>query len=378
MKLKLAITYGILEWGLIYLITVILNHFITDDLPYIDITIPLSIIIVTTILTILYIRNFDSNEVIEGLKLGIILFIIDLICDALFLELINNHNPIIENYPIHIISMLIMIPLITTFIGYLAQMEIELRWIIMTVPKNHPRYESLLIRDKMVKANKDGILAPSALIAHGRGEAFDYLLGEKTTLPAKRAMYVAIATMLLAKDPVISVNGNTTALVANDIIKLAKVLDAKIEINLFYRTPERVEKIAEVYKKLGYENILGTDEDTLKNLKGIENPRATASKDGIYDADAILVPLEDGDRAEILAKTGKSIITIDLNPLSRTSIKSNVSIVDNIIRAVPMMIQIAEDLKEQDNVLLRDLIENFNNKENLKDSLEEFKIKEEE
>ena len=45
MKLKLAITYGILEWGLIYLITVILNHFITDDLPYIDITIPLSIII---------------------------------------------------------------------------------------------------------------------------------------------------------------------------------------------------------------------------------------------------------------------------------------------------------------------------------------------
>lgn len=248
----------------------------------------------------------------------------------------------------------------------------------MTVPKNHPRYESLLIRDKMVKANEDGILAPSALIAHGRGEAFDYLLGEKTTLPAKRAMYVAIATMLLAKDPVISVNGNTTALVANDIIKLAKVLDAKIEINLFYRTPERVEKIAEVYKKLGYENILGTDEDTLKNLKGIGNPRATASKNGIYDADAILVPLEDGDRAEILAKTGKSIITIDLNPLSRTSIKSNVSIVDNIIRAVPMMIQIAEDLKEQDNVLLRELIENFNNKENLKDSLEEFKIKEEE
>ena len=378
MKLKLAITYGILEWGLIYLITVILNHFITDDLPYIDITIPLSIIIVTTILTVLYIRNFDSNEVIEGLKLGIILFIIDLICDALFLELINNHNPIIENYPIHVISMLIMIPLITTFIGYLAQMEIELRWIIMTVPKNHPRYESLLIRDKMVKANEDGILAPSALIAHGRGEAFDYLLGEKTTLPAKRAMYVAIATMLLAKDPVISVNGNTTALVANDIIKLAKVLDAKIEINLFYRTPERVEKIAEVYKKLGYENMLGTDEDTLKNLKGIENPRATASKNGIYDADAILVPLEDGDRAEILAKTGKSIITIDLNPLSRTSIKSNVSIVDNIIRAVPMMIQIAEDLKDLDNVLLRELIENFNNKENLKDSLEEFKIKEEE
>lgn len=127
MKLKLAITYGILEWGLIYIITLVLNCFITDNLPYIDITIPLSIIIVTTIIAIVYIRNFNSNEVIEGLKLGIVLFIIDLICDALFLNLISNPNPIIENYPVHALSMLIMIPLITTFIGYLAQMEIELR-----------------------------------------------------------------------------------------------------------------------------------------------------------------------------------------------------------------------------------------------------------
>lgn len=248
----------------------------------------------------------------------------------------------------------------------------------MTVPKNHPRYESLLIREKMVRANEEGILAPSALIAHGRGEAFDYLLSERTTLPAKRAMYVAVASLLLAENPVISVNGNTTALVANDIIKLAKVVNAKIEINLFYRTSERVEKIAEVYRKHGYEDILGTDDDELKYLKGIENPRASASKTGIYNADVILVPLEDGDRAEILAKTGKHIITIDLNPLSRTSMKSNVSIVDNIIRAIPTMIEIAEDLKEQDNNLLNEFIENFNNKENLKDSLEEFKIKKEE
>lgn len=248
----------------------------------------------------------------------------------------------------------------------------------MTVPKNHPRYESLMIREKMVKANEDGILAPSALIAHGRGEAFDYMIGEKTTLPAKRAMYIAVASLLLAENPVISVNGNTTALVLNDIIKLAKTVDAKIEINLFYRTPERVEKIAELYRNHGYKNVLGTDDDELKYLKSIENPRATASKDGIYDADVILVPLEDGDRAEILAKTGKTIITVDLNPLSRTSIKSDVSIVDNIIRAIPTMIQIADDLKEQDEGLLNELIDNFNNKENLKDSLEEFKIKEEE
>ena len=48
------------------------------------------------------------------------------------------------------------------------------------IPKSHPRYESLLLRDKMVKAAQEGYLADSALIAHGRGEAFDYLIGEKT------------------------------------------------------------------------------------------------------------------------------------------------------------------------------------------------------
>ena len=47
--------------------------------------------------------------------------------------------------------------------------------------KSHPRYDSLLLREKIVKASKEGYLAESAMIAHGRGEAFDYLIGEKTT-----------------------------------------------------------------------------------------------------------------------------------------------------------------------------------------------------
>lgn len=246
----------------------------------------------------------------------------------------------------------------------------------MKLSKNHPRYKSLVLREKIVKAGEKGLLAPSALISHGRGETFDYLLGEKTVFPAKRAMYAAVASMLLAENPVISVNGNTTALAIDDIIKFAKKIDAKIEINLFYRTPERVEKLAKLYKEHGYENILGTDDDELKYLKNIENPRASASKEGIYNSDVVLVPLEDGDRAEILAKTGKKIITIDLNPLSRTSKKSDISIVDNLVRAIPLMTQIATDLKDQENEkLLNEIINDFDNKNNLKESIEEFKIK---
>ena len=114
----------------------------------------------------------------------------------------------------------------------------------------------------------------------------------------------------------------------------------------------------------------------MEYINDIKNPRASASKNGIYSADTILVPLEDGDRAEILVKGGKNIITIDLNPLSRTSKMSDVSIVDNIVRAIPFMTKIAEDLKTQDKKLLLDMIEEFNNEDNLKDSLKQIKIKE--
>lgn len=241
------------------------------------------------------------------------------------------------------------------------------------IPKSHPRYESLVLRDKIVKAQKEGYLADSAMIAHGRGESFDYLLGEKTTFPAKRAMYAAVATILLSENPVISVNGNTTALAIDEVIQFAKTVNAKIEINLFYRTDERVEKITELYKKNGYSQILGTKDDDIKYLKSIKNERASASKTGIYSADTVLVPLEDGDRAEILSKTGKKTITIDLNPLSRTSQTSNISIVDNVVRAFPFMTEIAKDLKTQDKQLLINMVNDFDNKENLKESLKLFK-----
>ncbi len=230
------------------------------------------------------------------------------------------------------------------------------------IPKSHPRYESLLLRDKIVKASQKGYLADSGMIAHGRGEAFDYLIGEKTTYPAKRAMYVAVAALLLSNNPVISVNGNASALACDELIELAQSIDAKIEINLFYRTDERIRLLTKLYKDHGYNDILGT--------------RASASKTGIYSSDTVLVPLEDGDRAEILKKSGKNIITIDLNPLSRTSKMSDVSIMDNIVRAIPYMTKIAEDLKTQDKQVLINIVNEFDNEENLKESLQQIKIKE--
>src|SRR3989442_394321 len=54
----------------------------------------------------------------------------------------------------------------------------------MKIPRSHPRYGSLVTREKLVTAWKAGIVVPEGLIAHGRGEAIDYLLGEEASARA--------------------------------------------------------------------------------------------------------------------------------------------------------------------------------------------------
>lgn len=240
------------------------------------------------------------------------------------------------------------------------------------VHKDHPRYESLMLRARVVKAYKRGILADSGLIAHGRGEAFDYLLGEKTTSNAKKAIKAAAAYLILAENPVISVNGNTVALVSSEIVKLADILDAKIEINLFHRTPERISIIKKLLEDAGAKNILGTDHEDKSMINGLEGPRASSSSNGIYIADVVLVPLEDGDRAEALVKMGKSLITIDLNPLSRTAKTSTITIVDNIVRAIPNLIEAVEEFNLADHATLHQMIKSFDNDENLHESIQKI------
>ena len=75
------------------------------------------------------------------------------------------------------------------------------------VPKTHPRYLSLSLRDTIVAGVEQGITSIHGLIAHGRGEAFDYLIGEVTQPFAIEAIHAAAAMLRLAEHPVISVNG---------------------------------------------------------------------------------------------------------------------------------------------------------------------------
>ncbi len=237
------------------------------------------------------------------------------------------------------------------------------------IPRTHPRYLSLTMRERLVEGVRLGVTAMQGLIAHGRGEAFDYILGEKTRDFALKAERAAVAMMLLAKHPVISVNGNAAVLVPADIARLSKVVGAKVEVNVFHYSPERVEKIKNYLEKFGMEVLTACD----AVLEGLESARRIVDSRGIYVADVVLVPLEDGDRCEILKKHGKKVIAIDLNPLSRTSRMADITIVDNIVRALPNMVRMAEEMKEWDREGLEKIVERYDNSEVLAEAVREIK-----
>jgi 4-phosphopantoate---beta-alanine ligase len=190
-------------------------------------------------------------------------------------------------------------------------------------------------------------------------------MGERTIPAASAAISAAAALLLRAESPVISVNGNSAALAGKEIVALASTVSASIEVNLFHRTLEREKLIARHLKKFGSSKILGVGSSASKTLAGISSPRSKVDPNGIGKADVVLIPLEDGDRAEALKDEGKNIISIDLNPLSRTSQSASISIVDNIVRAIPALIKASKNMKELTDSQLEKFTLNFDNDANL-------------
>jgi 4-phosphopantoate--beta-alanine ligase len=238
----------------------------------------------------------------------------------------------------------------------------------IAIPKDHPRAKSLHTRELLVDGFRRGIVAAEGLIAHGRGEAFDYLLGEKTTETAQAAIDAAAALLLVSKRPVISVNGNLAALCPRDVVRLAENTGARIEVNLFYRTDERERAIMQELKKQGAKEVLGVGPRASARIPELQSERRRVDPEGIFAADTVFVPLEDGDRTQALVKLGKKVITVDLNPVSRTAVSSNISIVDNIVRVMPALVKSVASLKGSKS--LRKIVDQFDNKSNLRQSLE--------
>lgn len=229
---------------------------------------------------------------------------------------------------------------------------------MVEIPDSHPRKSSLMARLRIVEGSSKGLLAESAMIAHGRGEAFDYLLGERTCKSARSAIRESASRLRSSERPVISVNGNTVVLAGRKLLRVAAVLGCCIEVNLYYRTSERVSGLLselELQRAIVSEEeppigFLGEWSTSVKKIRllgrspdfkiaGLEGPRSKCTKEGIGSADTILVPLEDGDRCEALIALGKEVIVVDLNPLSRSSRNATITIVDEISRASDVMLE---------------------------------------
>ena len=241
------------------------------------------------------------------------------------------------------------------------------------IPKSHPRAKSLLIRERLVDGFDKGLVAKEGLLAQGRGEAFDYLLGEKTGKSAKQSIRAAAAQLLLAEMPVISVNGNIAALCPKQIVRLSKQVKAKLEVNLFYSNEKRKQAIIKTLKKSGEREILGTNSANSTKLSGIDSARRIVDKNGIFVADVVVVPLEDGDRTLALRKAGKTVITFDLNPLSRTSQTASITIVDNVTRALDLLIAESKKLSKKNKKVLAKIVSDFDNKKNLSENVIQIK-----
>ena len=247
------------------------------------------------------------------------------------------------------------------------------------VPKTHPRYLSLTLRDTIVAGVEQGITSIHGLIAHGRGEAFDYLIGESTQPFAIEAIHAAAAMLRLAEHPVISVNGNVAALAPDELIELGQVLDAPLEVNIFHTETGREQRIREHLLKHkarfptspAAEGVSSTPDilmpTTEAQLSYIDSNRKFVHPEGIFKADVVFVPLEDGDRCEALRKMGKEVVTVDLNPMSRTAQQASITIVNNVVRALPLL---CKEIRNFSDPTAEDTVARYNNKAVLEQALE--------
>jgi len=239
------------------------------------------------------------------------------------------------------------------------------------VPESHPRYKSLLIRNRVVQGVEQGVTSPHGLIAHGRGEAFDYLIGEVTCDFAVEAIEAAAAHLLLAKRPVISMNGNTTAIVPDESIDISKALGCPLEINIFHSSKERELAMQSALLERGAPIVLMPEQEF--TLDYIDSNRRFVHRDGIYTSDCVFVPLEDGDRCEALKRMGKVVIVVDLNPMSRTAQTASVTIVDNVIRALPALLASLVFLKGMSSAELVAIVSKYDNQRVLRQAEERIR-----
>ena len=141
-----------------------------------------------------------------------------------------------------------------------------------------------------------------------------------------------------------------------------------MEVNIFHRTEERMEKLITYMESEGGKDVLGRDPDA--RIPGLNHDRALCTHT-LFDCDVIVVPIEDGDRAEALIGMGKTVISIDINPLSRTSKAATIPVSDEMSRALENMIRFVNELRGKEDEI-DSLISSFSNTESRREVLAEI------
>jgi 4-phosphopantoate--beta-alanine ligase len=161
---------------------------------------------------------------------------------------------------------------------------------------------------------------------------------------------------------VFSVNGSAAALAGEEITDLVGGHDRLlIEVNLFHHTAERSRRIADYLRGLGVPRVVESASEDAVPLASIQHARKHMHKDGIARADVVMVALEDGDRCQALVESGRQVIAIDLNPLSRTARLANVTIVDELTRTIHVLRACMETDRKRTPQELKGRIARYNN-----------------
>jgi 3-methyl-2-oxobutanoate hydroxymethyltransferase len=140
-------------------------------------------------------------------------------------------------------------------------------------------------------------------------------------------------------------------------------------VNLYHHSAVREKTIKLLLESLGAEHVRGVGESATATIEEIASDRRRIDPNGIGAADVVLVPLEDGDRTQALVRVGKRVIAIDLNPLSRTAQAATITIVDNIVRAIPILVETTETLKKTPPKKLETKLTGFDNNRNLNEAV---------
>ena len=123
-NLKIVL-YGFLVWLIPFTVSFIVFPLKTSMRPLFESIMPLVISIIVIILSYYYIKNLKTDFIKEGIIIGIVWFIISIALDLFMFLPASPMQMSFTDYMMDIGLTYVMIPVITTGMGYMAQNKVS-------------------------------------------------------------------------------------------------------------------------------------------------------------------------------------------------------------------------------------------------------------